>query len=160
MPVTMERALEDIQQIPRMADEYSQKVSEVAIMRKFYFTVKPGEISESRAMSSTVSGYKGVLRTTGRSLGIKSYATNAWSEQQRKDLWEKIDRVRELGPDRFLPNGFGNTLYQSGRNLKTITLLIQDMNMDDPVQILEALDARIQSVELGNEMTDREFFGL
>ena len=134
--------------------------AEVSAMRSFYFTKKPGDRYETRSMSSTVAGYKEVLEQTGRNLGIDNYASNEWTEEQRQDLWNIIDRVREIGSDRVLPAGFGSYLYQSGQTFKTITVLIRGLHMDDPVEILEMLDARIDAIENGNTMTDQEFFGI
>lgn len=134
--------------------------SEVSAMRSFYFTKKPGDIYESRTMTSTVAGYKKVLEQTGRNLGISNYASADWTEQQRKDLWDIIDNVRDIGADKFLPAGFSSYIYQSGHNFKTITVLIRGLDMDDPVQILRKLNERIEAIENGNTMTDEEFFGI
>lgn len=159
-PEPLRYARERLEEIPSSLTGISRKQAEVSAMRNFFFTKPPGATSERRAITSTVSGYKSVLRQTGRTLGIRNYASGEWSEQQRRDLWERIDRVRELGPDRFLPNGFGNAMYQSGRSFKTVSVIINDLNIDDPVQILEMLDQRINAVVDGNTMTDRQFFGL
>lgn len=134
--------------------------AEVSIMRNFYYTRKPGDRARTRTMTSTVSGYRAVLQQTGRTLGISNYGSNDWSENQRSDLWDLIDQVRESGADRFLPNGFGNAIYQSGNTFKTISILINDLHITDPVLLLQSLDERLQSIEEGNTMTDREFYGI
>ena len=157
-PFIMEATETRLSEIPRGIPEFSRLQAEVSAMRSFFFTTPPGRVTEERTRTSTVGGYKQVLKEQGRNLGIKGY--EKWNEDQRKDLWAMIDRVRELGPDRFMPAGFGNALYQSGTSFQTISVLVNELQYDDPVQILEALDQRINAVELGNTMTDREFFGV
>lgn len=157
-PLILEATETRLSEIPRGIPEFSRLQSEVSAMRSFFFTTPPGRVSEQRTQSSTIGGYRKILKETGKTLGIKGY--EKWEETQRKDLWDLIDKVRELGPDRFLPAGYGDIFYQSGTSFKTITILINDLQMDDPVQILETLDQRINSVEMGNTMSDREFFGV
>lgn len=157
-PFILEATETRLSEIPRGIPEYSRIQAETSAMRSFFFTTPPGRVTEERSKTSTIGGYKQTLKETGRNLGIKGY--EKWNEDQRRDLWSMIDRVRELGPDRFLPNGFGSELYQSGNTFKQVSILMNELHYDDPVQILEALDARINAVEMGNTMSDREFFGV
>ena len=159
-PPTLRMLNDKIRDLPPGLSGINRKQAEVAAWRKFYFTTPPGRLSETRADTSTVSGYKAYLKDVGKNLGIKNYHTSDWSEQQRRDLWEIIDKVREIGPDKFLPNGYGSEIYQSGRTFKTVTILVNELGYTDPTIILETLQSRIDAVENGNDMTDEQFFGL
>lgn len=157
-PAQLRTAEAALSEASHIRDDFSRMQSEASAMYHFFYTRVPGATADTRAITSTVAGYRGVIRQTGRTLGIRGYAQ--WTEDQRAHLWEMIDRIRELGPDRFLPNGYGSYLYQSGTNFRAISIMITELGMDDPSQILERLDDRIAAVEQGNTMTDREFFGV
>lgn len=157
-PVVLQTTERMLDEASHITSDFSRMQSEASAMYHFFFTRVPGALSDSRAETSTVAGYRNVIRQTGQTLGISNY--NRWTEEQRADLWDIIDRVRELGADRFLPNGYGSYLYQSGTSFRTISIIINDLGITDPTEIMNRLNARIEAVEAGNSMTDREFFGI
>ena len=162
-PEVLKTAEQDLENVTHymVQDEFYQRLEmqqETRAYYNFFYTRVPGALSDSRTVTSTVTGYRNVIRQTGQTLGIQGYSQ--WTEEQRSDLWDLIDRVREIGADRFLPNGYGSYLYQSGTSFRNISIIITELGIDDPVEILRRLDERIQAVEQGNTMTDREFFGV
>lgn len=141
----------------RVKDPEKRMKREIAAMRDFYFTKVPGNKERTRTMTSTIAGYKAVLKDTGRVLNIKGY--EKWSEKQRKDLWKIIDSVREQREQYFKDKDYADVMYQSGTSFKTITFMIQELGMYDPVDILEQLEKKIQLAEAGRKMSNEEFFG-
>lgn len=138
----------------------SKMQAEVAAMRNFYFTRPRGSSTEQRTITGTVKGYRQYLTETGRRLGIENYATNEWTEDQRRDLWSIIDRVRENGGDMFSSaREVSNTLYQSGTSFEQISMLVERFDVTDPVQVLDMMRQRIEMREAGGTMTDEEFYG-
>lgn len=157
-PDLLTKTNKELGHISRIRNQETKMRREINAIRSFYFTRVPGNRELTRTKSSTVKGYKSILRQTGKTLGIKGYAK--WTEKQRKDLWKVIDQVKELGPEFFMPEGFsGDYLYQSGTTFKTIEVIIEELGETDPVKIIEQLRRRIDAVQNGNQMSDREFFG-
>ena len=97
----------------------------------------------------TLKGYQEYQKRVGEEiLGYDKYSS--LSQDERKHIWDIIDKVREMDKSLFLGSKISpEARYQSGKNIKQVMNFIKD-GVEDPVELLE---------KLRNTITEEEFVG-
>lgn len=96
-------------------------------------------IGKKENLTATVAGYKDFLRTQERVLGIEGFSDESkWTEKQRSDLWEIINKAKELSPELFTSKNYKSALG-SEPNQQLIASYIVNTGITDPVLLIEKL---------------------
>lgn len=121
--------------------------------RNYFYTDSINNNPAGFLKSSTVKGYKSVLKEQEERLGIKGYASKRWTEEQRSELWNLIKEVENLGPAFFNKRGIAEYLFTTDRNYARIATYIEDLGITDPQELLNRLQNEINNL-LINEDND------
>lgn len=158
-PKQLRETRERIQQNPLL---YKEKIKDLNVnqLREVYSTYKKYFYSEQYGFKkSTVKDYKQLLKEQERILGIKGYSSKRWSEDQRTQLWNLIEEVRNLGSEFFIKQGISpDFLYSSGRSIREIAVMINNENITDPVELLSRLRNQIDETYSNTSEEFEEFF--
>ena len=95
-------------------------------------------------VTRTRKGYLEYQRKVGEDvLGYEKY--HKLSESDRKDIWDIIDKVREMDKSLFLNSKISpESRYQSGTNIKQVMEFIKG-GITDPVLLLEKLQEQVNT---------------